>query len=213
MHSHKRTLRRFDCIRAEVEAFAILPKDAKRIDQRMADLAGVKGWIRRGAAPIQRSGSMKAHDFLKIVDGAYPYIFHNIYDPWRQESLEAILQVMSMCVKATSDVGQDDERSLRESRELKYKIVSLMAVYERGFPATEFPPLFHTLVHYPDIIFRWNSTRNYWGFYVERYALETTSPPPPLHLSRIVNFSKPLTPPYISQLESTLVNPQKPPHK
>jgi hypothetical protein len=35
-------------------------------------------------------------------------------------------------------------------------------------PKTEMSVMFHVLMHVPDAIWRWNSARNFWGFFGER---------------------------------------------
>jgi hypothetical protein len=55
-------------------------------------------------------------------------------------------------------------------RQLKTKIVTYLATYER-----EVPPIFmhtypHIIIHIPEQILRWGSARSIWCFFLERYA-------------------------------------------
>ena len=52
--------------------------------------------------------------------------------------------------------------------EFKLKIVETLCKCEAALPVTEMCVMFHIVLHVPDVIYRWNSVRNFWSFFGER---------------------------------------------
>jgi hypothetical protein len=150
------------------------PKQQKMLDQRSRNLGGERGWIRSNRPVCKRTGSLKAHDWLKIAESAGQYIFHNLYEDTNQnETLMALMQCFSDLVQAHShaehpDYVPDMAATRSNMLALKEKIAMAMTLFDEHFPASEKTIVFHIILHVPDWIHRWGSVRNGWCFYGER---------------------------------------------
>ena len=85
-----------------------------------------------------------------------------------------------------SNTDQTDEEALASTTALETSIAAALTEFEKMWPQDLMSgPVIHTLVHYPRIIFRWNSVRNYWCYFNER--LPTLLP---IHFAPNYNNSK-----------------------
>jgi hypothetical protein len=137
------------------------------LDRRTVALGGISEWVRSNVEIIKRGGAMTAHDWLIIICDAGRYVFHDLYaDPRQNEALAALLDVTTTIAKATSAYADEEERDLMDK--LKFQIISAQVLCESVLPHSEMGPLFHMLQHLPDLVYRWNSVRNFWCFFGER---------------------------------------------
>jgi hypothetical protein len=171
----KKIQQSFEREKARVRSWELPKKVLRRLDERSRVLGGETGWFNSGRAICKRTGSLKAHDWVKIAEGAWQYIFHGLYNesPNQQESLYEFLSALSAILGACShadnvDVALDIHSTRTDMSKLKKKVVNAMALFDREFPMTEKAGVFHIILHVPDFIYRWGSVRNGWCFYGER---------------------------------------------
>ena len=167
-------------VRDELASWELSNADRKKLDQRSKWLGGEAGWIRTGLSVCQRTGSLKAHDWLKIAEGSWRYLFYDLFptDPEgpKEEALFAILTCLEKLIHAYSHDEVDDElnqvsaMSHTDMPALKVETAELLSVFAKGIPKTELSPIFHIILHIPDAIYRWGSVRNFWCFWGERYT-------------------------------------------
>ena len=119
---------------------------------------------------FSHTSHLKAHDWLLILQTAGDYMLHDLWDG-HCEKLTA-LQDFKDCVNEVLQVSSPaDEDDRDKIAALKLRVRVTLAKLERTLPLTEMPVLLHTLLHVPDSIYRWNSVRNYWAFFIERCVL------------------------------------------
>ena len=162
-----------ECVKAT--SWVVPDKTRKELDRRSRNLGGEQGWIRSGHAICRRTSSLKAHEWIKVAEGAWQYIFHGLYAeaPQQQESLNAFMSCLTAILQAYSHADFPNDPPDRSSErtnmiELKNKVVNAMALFDRDFPASEKAIMFHILLHVPDFMYKWGSARNGWCFYSER---------------------------------------------
>lgn len=160
---------------AKVVSWTIPKRTQRVLDHRSRNLGGEEGWIRAGHFICKRTSSLKAHEWVKVAEGAWQYIFHELYAelPQHQATLSAFMSCLSAILQAYShaDVQNDPpDRTSEQTNmiELKNKVVDAMALFDRDFPASEKASMFHIILHVPDFIYKWGSARNGWCFYGER---------------------------------------------
>ena len=73
-------------------------------------------------------------------------------------------------MQQTADIT-DNKEVVRESIEnLRLDTIEALSLLESAAPVTVIHnPTFHMLLHFPGAIYEWNSIRNYWQFFGERY--------------------------------------------
>lgn len=145
------------------------------VDRRAVALGGEKQWIRSNLAVFRRTGSLNAHDWLKIMESAEMYLFEGILNKKRHwTTWRALVDSVRALLAATADGdGDDDEQAesiASKIRALKYKVIKALCLFERDFPPTDLSHHHHILSHFPDAIALWNAVRGFWSFFGERYT-------------------------------------------
>jgi hypothetical protein len=175
-----------------------IPKDKQKIlDRRTRSLAGEHQWFPPGLAICQRTSSIKAHEWIKVAESAWQYIFYGLYDadPGKDEALSALMSCMSDLLQAYSHAdfpGDAPDRATPRSNmiELKNTVVNAMALFDKEFPQTEKALMFHIILHLPDWIYRWGSVRNGWCFYGERYFYQQQCYAYAYHINHVCPYTK-----------------------
>jgi len=112
---------------------------------------------------------MTAHDWMLILFQAGSYVMHDIFKhEKRNDALLSLLNTTSEMATVVSGWKDDNTNDLQE---LRLQLTEAACKMEAVLPATELSPLFHILIHVPDMIYRWNNIRNFWCFFGERYPL------------------------------------------
>ena len=116
----------------------------------------------------QRTGSLNAHDWLKLIESSYEsYVLKGLLHPSQLRALQLLFDAMRACLRATRDAI---ENAPEETSALKLRVVKALCEWVREAPRTEHPSVLHILLHVPDAIYWWRSPRNYWAFFGERCA-------------------------------------------
>jgi hypothetical protein len=141
-------------------------------DKRAKHLKGFPGWCRAAATPFQRAGSNKCHDWKMLLQWSAGYVLHDIVPVHMRRAFFGLLAVLTKILDATSDVDMDEEDSQDPVLEaLKLEAVLALIDVEETFPLTDVGPItMHIIPHVVEAIFRWNSVRNFWAFFTERYV-------------------------------------------
>ena len=154
---------------AHVHTWELSDKNLKIVDTRSQLMGGQKSWIRSNANINQRTGSLNAHDWVKLIESSYErYILKGLLLPNQLEALEGVHDAIRACMRATGE-NEDDEFAKDQIRALKVMVVRALCVWTREVPRTEWASVLHILGHVPDAVYRWGSGRNYWAFFGERY--------------------------------------------
>ena len=158
---------------AKVAIWELNKAQCKILDKRSLDMGGAFGWIRSNMAITQRTGSLNAHDWVKLIESSYErYVLHDMLDVGQLKALYALYDVMRACMRATGE-GQDEATAKEQISQLKVAVIRALCLWVLEAPRTELSTVLHILGHVPDAIYRWGSPRNYWAFFGERYI----SPP------------------------------------
>ena len=140
------------------------------LDRRSVHLGGEPNWIRNNLKVCSHSSSLKAHDWMLLIQTAGKYILHGLFDndADKAECLRRLLDATNLCLSTTSAW---DSENREEIDSVKLAVVEALCWAEAFMPRTEMPVMFHILLHVPDAIYRWNAVRNFWGFFGERYTI------------------------------------------
>ena len=145
------------------------------MDERSRLLSGEPTWIRSNIEVFSKGSALKSHDWIQLVQSAGDYLFAEVFED--QNISEAIFSLLSVCNKLltwSSPYGRWDEQEEKVQQEktmhLKVEVIEALTKIEFVVPKTDLPVMFHLMVHVPDMIFRWNSVRNFWCFFSERYV-------------------------------------------
>jgi hypothetical protein len=124
--------------------------------------------VRSNLEVFSKGSVLTAHDWLRVVQDAGDYLFHDLYPdkPEKMEALYALIQATKLCLTATSACDSENRSQLDR---IQVEVTEALCKFECQLPKTERAVMFHILVHVPDAIYRWNSTRNFWCFFGERY--------------------------------------------
>jgi hypothetical protein len=140
------------------------------LDDRSKALGGETGWVRNNIEIFTHSSTMTSHDWLVVLSQAGPYVLHEVFNHARRDAaLSALLLATTVLIEATSpaDVPGCEE----DLEKVRRQLIEAACLMESVLPKTELAPLFHILMHVPDMIYRWNHVRNFWCFFGERYVL------------------------------------------
>ena len=116
-----------------------------------------------------KSSELNKHDWMQLVQYAGAYLFTGLWPHFPQHEV-AILTLRDACTTLLSaeSCADDEQRAGSSMSEMKLKIVEALSLFETVIPKTELCPMVHILLHVPDAIYKWNSVRNYWSFFIER---------------------------------------------
>ena len=151
---------------------AIIPEHHRNIaDARNKLLSGVPGWVRPAATPFARQSSCKCHDWKQLLQWAVGYVLHDVLPTRFEQAFFALAGVLQKILDATADIELGEEYSEDKTLEaLKEEAVRALMAVEKTVPLTDVGPIvFHIIPHVVDAIYRWNSARNFWAFFTERY--------------------------------------------
>ena len=145
------------------------------VDARFSRLGGLGRIGRQDKSVFKKRSTMNTADwqhFLEYCDG---YAFHDVLDEPYGSSyfqltgvLRSILQYKSTTLQSDTDAQEELRR-----RESESEIAAALTAFERHCWPSDLMsgPVIHTLVHYPRFVYRWNSVRNYWCYFNERYTV------------------------------------------
>jgi hypothetical protein len=107
---------------------------------------------------------------------AWAHLFAGIFPDNLQGPLTRLIQLLQTLHDETSDVSDTEDPDNQEAREERTRRLTQFAVetlcrLETVLPEQKFTPMMHILIHLPLYIQRWNSVRNFWCFFMERYTL------------------------------------------
>lgn len=147
-------------------------KGENTLDHRSRSLGGDAAWFRTDLAVYSKPSQFKLHDWLQLALCCGDYILHDLFPmyPERMGALYSLFAVVREVVNCTSVAGDDDDDDDKLAR-LRVQLLEAVCLCEVHLPCTELSVLFHVLIHFPDCIHRWNSIRNFWCFWTERYKL------------------------------------------
>ena len=154
-------------------AAATVPKFERDLaDERQRRLKGFPGWCRAAATPFHRACSNKCHDWKMLLQWSAGYVLHDIVPAHLRRGFFGLLAVLKKILEATSDVELGEEDSQDTTLEaLKLEAVLALIEVEETFPLTDVGPItMHIIPHVIEAVFRWNSVRNFWAFFTERYV-------------------------------------------
>ena len=83
-----------------------------------------------------------------------------------------VLTVLREIHNTTCDVSKDpieEAENLTGLQRLKMKVIKALCYFAKYMPKTEQARIIHVIIHFPDLIHRWNNVRNYWAYFNERY--------------------------------------------
>ena len=141
-------------------------------DQRCRRLGGYPKWLPRTLAIFAWTKSMKAVDLVHLVESGLDYILEDLYpNEDIATTVQLLTETLRILLSATSDCQEDDAseaNAFAKQQALKLTIIQNLSEIELFLPETELSEHLHDLIHFPDLIFRWNSVRNFWAFFSER---------------------------------------------
>ena len=140
------------------------------VDARFSRLLGEGGIGRQDKTIFRKMSTMLTSDWQHFLQYCDPYVFQDILPEPYNSTYFQITGIYRSILAFQCNVKQtEDEAKLQVSR-LEHEISAALVAFERVFPSALLSgPVIHTLVHYPAFMFRWNSVRNYWCYFNERY--------------------------------------------
>ena len=161
-------LREYRACCALLDEWKLDDASGAKLDERSRALGGEPQWIRNNCEVFSKPSLLKAHDWMLLIQQGGDYILADLYpdDPHKMESLYALIAV---CNRILTEISPLDSENREEMDQIKLQTIEALSLCEASFPKTELCIMMHILMHVPDCIYRWNSVRNFWCFFGERY--------------------------------------------
>jgi hypothetical protein len=112
-----------------------------------------------------------------VGTNAAKFVLRGTLEPRFAKTIDKVLDVLRELLHKSSPHWEPED--ILEA--LKHRVVVAMVLWERDVPNTEHAMIVHELVHVVDCIRRWNSVRNSWAFFGERYLLGASGQTVHLH--------------------------------
>jgi|688.fasta_scaffold243339_2 hypothetical protein len=139
------------------------------VDARFSRLLGNGGIGRQDKTIFLKKSTMFTSDWQHYLEYCDPYVFHNVLPEPYGSTYFQLTGVYRTILNFKCNVQQSDEDAREMVRWLECEIASALSAFERVWPSAILSgPAIHTLMHYPAIMYRWNSVRNYWCYFNER---------------------------------------------
>jgi hypothetical protein len=155
----------------DYQAWELTTKEQKIVDAR-GKLLRVSGWCPSDLRVM--SITYKCVDYVHLCrSAAWFYLLAGMFADSMQEALAAIIDYVYEVLATDCDIITTPSPQARKRRmqALKRKAVMCLMLVEREFPRTKLVVCFHNLLHFPDMMARWNNPRNFWAFFMERYKM------------------------------------------
>lgn len=154
----------------DLKTWALSAEEGLKLDDRTLSLAGEPSWVRSNLEVFTKGSVLNDHDWMQLVQSAGDYMLADLF-PSHVRRMEALYALQDVCnrliiISSPFDSDVDSQAGIDE---LKRDVIIALCKMESVMPATELAVMFHVLLHVPDCIGRWNSPRNYWAFFAERY--------------------------------------------
>ena len=163
----------FECV--QMTAPWVIPggkkgKNWMKIDGRSALLGGGAEWFPPNMKIMAKSHRLKCVDYVRLFRGALRFCFSGMYEDEIEDAFLALCDAVEACLTLECDVdGLRPTRAMkRKWSACKIKVLESMCRFAKEAPLTMQSPLFHTLMHMPDMSYRWGSCKNFWCFTGER---------------------------------------------
>lgn len=141
------------------------------VDERFRRLLGKGGVGKAGKSIFGKASSMKASDWLHFIKYFDVYVFHGVLPEAQQAGYWGLTSIFRALLQLECNTEGDDAEEMTRMDGLSEWIAEGLSVLERTWPGTVITGTqIHGLLHFPRLIYRWNSVRNYWCFFNERYA-------------------------------------------
>jgi len=156
------------------------------VDARFSRLLGEGGIGRQDKTIFRKMSTMLTSDWQHFLQYCDPYVFQDILPEPYGNTYFQMTGIYRSILAFKCNVKQTEDEAKVQVKRLEHEISAALVSFERTFPSALLSgPVIHTLVHYPAFMYRWNSVRNYWCYFNERY---TTLSPDQKHVIRIVRF-------------------------
>lgn len=136
------------------------------LDDRSRALSGEASWIRSNIEVFSRPGNLTSHDWIQLMQSAGSYLMADIFDD--DDKNDAVMGLVDACQICLTAVSCHTSENRDRIQQIKLSVVEKLCKAEAVLPRTEMAVLLHSLVHVPDIVYKWNSVRNFWSFFGER---------------------------------------------
>ena len=142
------------------------------VDARFSRLSGQGRIGRQDKSVFRKRSTMITSDWQHFLEYCDVYAFHGVLDEPYGSSYFQLTGVLRSILQYKSTTLQSDTDAQEELRRRECEIAASLTAFERHWPSVLMSgPVIHTLVHYPRFVYRWNSVRNYWCYFNERYTL------------------------------------------
>lgn len=142
---------------------------------------GTNGYFPPNLRVMADATRLKAVVWHRLAaSGAWAYLLHGLFPPEVEDVFIQLSQLCTQIYSATSDASHASDSATREAsdreREVQAQRLTLHAIttlckIESHLPRNTLKYMLHALSHLPAYILRWNSVRNFWCFFMERYVL------------------------------------------
>jgi hypothetical protein len=154
-------------VKAILKTWKLSNEAGETLDARSRALAGEGAWVRSNLQMHSKGSNLTAHDWMRIIQDAGDYVFHGMFpdQPERLSAIYGLVDATNLCLETTSAYDSENRDALGDVR---LRVIEALSAFEAHLPVTERAVMFHIMVHVPDAIYRWNSTRNFWCYFGER---------------------------------------------
>jgi hypothetical protein len=96
------------------------------------------------------------------------YWFYETLPNQQQLVWQDMLLLQRDLLGATCDYN--DESAVEALESMKLRVIRGLVRWARYVPETEHAIIVHEFIHICDVVYKWNSPRNYWAFMTERFV-------------------------------------------
>jgi hypothetical protein len=139
------------------------------VDARFSRLLGHGGIGKQDKTVFLKGSTLRTADWQHFLQFCDPYTFAGMLEEPYATAYFKFTGIFRILIDSESNTDQSDEQALANCKALQKTIAKSLTSFERAWPSVLFSgPVVHSLIHYPEFIFRWNSVRNYWCYFNER---------------------------------------------
>jgi hypothetical protein len=149
--------------------FWTLPPKSRKLVNARGNALKLAGWLPDNLRILDIS--YKCVVYMHITrSSAWHHLLGGVFPKGQTQALAALIDFLAAVQSADCDIVDMPAVAdrVKKMKILRAKAVKTLLLVEREFPKTLLVVCLHNLLHFPDMIGRWNNVRNYWAFFMER---------------------------------------------
>jgi hypothetical protein len=140
------------------------------VQSRFYQMLGKGKFGHTGKGVFEGRNQMLTSDWLHLLETCDLYIFYGIFPEPQASAYFGFTGIFRLLLQLEFNIDEPEVEAQARLAAVKLDITERLCMFECHWPQYMFSgPVVHNLVHFADLVYKWNNVRNYWCFFNERF--------------------------------------------